>query len=111
MKNKCLLIVLFAYTSSVNAGVMNLYDWTGKETGKIEGFVANQQLLIECYEFSDECTVKFGGNKFKASLNKHGVFNDTMTKPDYFKFNTKTGEVQGVTGEPYYYFIGTCKKR
>jgi len=111
MKNKYLLLALFACVPSVNAGVMNLYDCTGKETGKDQGFVSKRQLLIECYGYKRECSVKFDINEFKALQDKNGIFFDTITDADYFRFNEKTGEVQGVTHEPYHYFIGTCKKR
>ena len=108
---KKLLILLLTFTQLANAGEMNLYDCVGEETGKVEGFESKRQLLIECYEHTNECSAKFFINTFNVVLNKNGKYTDTVEGPDYFKFDPKTGKVQGVTQEQFHYFTGICTKR
>lgn len=85
---------------------MKLFNCTGKETGKVKGFVAKEQLLLNCV--GDSCTATFGYHKFEAKLAKDGTF--YAFAPSYFQFDPNSSEAQGVSGEPYYYFTGTCKK-
>lgn len=110
MKN-ILIVVLIIISNISHAGDMNLYDCVGEETGKTEGFESKRQLLIECYELLNKCTAKFFLNEFNVNLQKSGKYTDTVEGPDYFKFDPISGAVQGVTQEPYHYFMGVCTKR
>ena len=110
MKN-ILLFALIIISNISHAGDMNLYDCVGEETGKTEGFKSKRQLLIQCYELINKCTAKFHLNEFNVALHKSGKYSDTAEGPDYFKFDPRSGSVQGVTQEPYHYFTGVCTKR
>lgn len=85
---------------------MALYNCAGKETGKIKGYVASPQLLLDCS--GESCKAKFGLHSFTAKRAKDGTYYSFA--PDYFEFDPVTGAAQGVSGEPFYYFTGTCKK-
>ena len=99
------LFVLASYASLSQAGEMLLFNCEGKETGKIKGFIAKEQLLLDCT--GDTCTTKLGNNKFEAKKTEDGKYYSFA--PSYFEFDPISGEAQGVAGEPYYYFTGICK--
>ena len=103
-----ILTVLFPHVA--DAGNISLYECEGTETGKIESFTAKRQLIIECYNHSNNCSAKFFLNTFKVTLGKNGKYTDTAEGPDYFKFDPKTGKTQGVTQDQFHYFTGTCTK-
>ena len=55
------------------------------------------------------CRVEFGFEEFTAEVSEDGRL--TAFGPHYFELDPDTREVQGVTGEPYYDFTGTCTER
>lgn len=87
------------------AGI-SLFDCEGKETGKVEGWVATEQLLMTC--FDKNCQVQFGVEKFTAVRNEDGRYSGLT---HYFEFDPGLGVVQGIAGSPYYYFTGNCVER
>ena len=135
MRNKLSVIIILIIAFNTYASNMELFECEGNETGKVKGYVAKEQLLIECfndsyncdkdrYEKNCRCSIKFGLHKFEGVKNEDGSFSSSYTMtglpgernlrledtPSYFKFDPQTGYVQGVTLPPWYYFIGKCKK-
>lgn len=108
VKHTLLFLILIIQAMNISAGDFELYDCSGEETGKIEGYTSKRQLLFECFDFSDKCSVKFFLNEFEVTLDKQGLY--TALGPEYFEFDPKTGKVQGVTQKQFHYFVGTCKK-
>jgi len=108
IKHTLLFIILIMQAMNISAGDFELYDCFGKETGKIEGFISERQLLLECFDFSNKCSAKFFINSFDVTLDEQGMY--TALGPNYFEFDPKTGKVQGVSQEHFHYFVGTCKK-
>jgi hypothetical protein len=88
---------------------MKLYDCVGIETGKVKDYVSKGQLLIECFDTSDDCKVKFFNSEFSATPDKNGIYSNYDGY--YFEFDPKTGKAQGVTLAAYHYFNGHCKER
>jgi hypothetical protein len=86
---------------------LSLFDCEGRETGKVKGWLAKRQLLLDCGV--KQCKVKFGTEEFVATRQDDGRYADLGTH--YFEFSPLTGEVQGVSDSPYYYFIGKCTKQ
>jgi hypothetical protein len=85
---------------------MSLFDCEGKETGKVEGFVAKEQLLMACA--GKECQAQFGIEKFEAVRDEDGRYSGLS---HYFDFDPGLGTVQGIVGAPYHYFTGKCVER
>ena len=96
-----------------------LFDCEGTETGKVEGYSARIQLLLECW--GDVCNVKLGFEEFTAQVAEDGRLvtvgrvelanGQIASGPHYFEFDRTAGRVQGVSGAPYYYFVGACSER
>ena len=87
------------------AGI-SLFDCEGKETGKVEGWVAKEQLLLTCSD--KNCQAQFGVEKFATVRDEDGRYSGLT---HYFEFDPALGVVQGITGSPYYYFTGKCVER
>lgn len=93
-------------SASADGAQPAVFECRGTETGKIEGYVAEQQLLLDCE--GEQCKTYFGNERFRSHRDKDGVVGSSA--PHYFKFSPKDGKVQGVSSDPYNYFIGTCKR-
>jgi hypothetical protein len=93
------------FISMASQAEMKLFDCSGKETGKVKGFVAKEQLLLDC--FRSVCAATFGSNKFEAKVEEDGTY--FAFGSNYFEFDPASGDTQGVVGEPFYYFVGKCK--
>ncbi len=96
-----------AFNSSVGT---TLYNCVGEETGNAEGFVAKRELFVQCSEHSDQCSAKFHENEFNVVVDKSYQYTGTEEGADYFKFDSISGAVQGVTVEKTGYFTGTCTR-
>jgi hypothetical protein len=76
----------------------------GEETGKVKGWKATHTLVFECID--GKCTTRFGTQSFDVERDEEGRY--VSLDVHYFEYDPATGEVQGVSGAPYYYFTGTC---
>ena len=85
---------------------MRLFECEGSETGKIKGWMAKEELLLDCQ--GERCDVRFGIEEFTADIGEDGEY--LAFAPHYFEFDPETGEAQGVVGAPYYYFVGMCRE-